>query len=291
MTTFRIRLLYTLYALSAVVFFLFFLFPGESVKKVFIGHIEREFPPYQLRIDVLKPEFPPGIQLSGLSLMDKDEALLVSVKEMRLFPGLSRLIRGQILVRFHGTAYEGTFSGDLDCGKGGWDQAERVAVAFANLKIKETALKAIQGSPLISGILDGNVTYSQAEKTPGTIDATLSLTNAALVFPAVSETLAPIAFETVDAAFSIERQTLNFRQFVFAGPQLEGAITGTVRLLDPAGKSNLNLRLDISIRPEFQDKLSELVPLVLLPSANSNQSGYKLRIFGTLETPSVSITR
>jgi type II secretion system protein N len=290
MTTFRIRTLYALYSLAAAVLFLFFLFPAESIKKVAIDCIARAYPPYQIRVETLRPALPPGIQMTGLTLIDKNEPL-VSVNQLKLIPALSGLIRGQLSVRFHGNAYEGKFNGDMDCLKGSWDQVEKLVLNMANLKIKEAALKSLEGAPLLSGILDGSLTYSQTEKTGDVMDATLSLTNATIALPALSAQIGEIAFEKVDAAFSIEKQTLNFRQFLFTGPQLEGNITGSVRLVAPISKSRVNLRLDVSIRPESQDRLAQLMPLVLLPNRNSNQNNYKFKIFGTLETLSFSITR
>jgi len=290
MTTFKIRILYTLYALFAAVFFLFFLFPSENIKKAAGDRFERAYPPYQLRMEALRLTLPPGIHITGATLMDKSEAL-VNVTQLKLLPKLSRLIRGQLSVQFHGNAYEGVFNGDVDCRKSSWDQAEKLALNVERLKIKQAAVKAIEGSPVVSGLLGGNLTYSQAEKTGGALDASLSLLDATLGLPALSAQMGDITFSKVEVTFSVERETLNFRQFVFTGPQMEGAITGTVRLFDPVSKSNLNLQLDISIRPEYQEKLSQLIPLVLLQNSNSNQNRYKLRIFGTLGTPSFSITR
>jgi type II secretion system protein N len=291
MTIFKVRMLYTLYALFAVVFFLFFLFPSESIKKVAGDRFQQTYPPFQLQMDALKLTLPPGIQMTGLTLMEKNEAL-VKVTQLKLFPRLTRLIRGQLSVQFHGNAYEGTFTGDMDCQKDSWNQAEKLTLNADRLKIKKVAFKAMDGAPVVSGALGGSLTYSQAEKTGTTLEATFSLIDATLGLPAFSAQMGDIEFSKVEIAFSLERQTLNFRQFVFSGPQLEGAVSGTVRLLDPVSKSNLNLRLDISIRPEYQDKLSQVIPLVLSPNANNTQnSSYKLRIFGTLETPSFSITR
>jgi type II secretion system protein N len=100
-----------------------------------------------------------------------------------------------------------------------------------------------------------------------------------------------IAFETVDTAFSIEKQRLTFRQFAFTGRQVEGNITGSVHLAKWLANSQLNLRLEISIHPEYLDKLSELMPILLLQNRNNNQNSYKLRIFGKLDKPGFSITR
>lgn len=290
MTTFRIRILYALYALAAVVFFLFFLFPAESVKKGFIDRIERTYSPYQLRIKALGLSLPFGILMRELSLTNSNETL-INISKLELSPKLFQLTRGQKSIRFNGTAYEGHFSGEIDCKKENWNLPEKLSLFFSSLKIKEAPLKVIESSPLFSGILDGNLTYSQSEKSADIIDATLTLKEITLTLPGLSAEIAKLAFEKMDAAFSIEKQTLTFRQFVFSGPQIEGNIAGTIRFAEPAAKSNLNLRMEISIRPEFQDKLSQIIPLVLLPNRNSSQNGYKFRIFGTLDKPGFSIAR
>ncbi|MFH0729263.1 MAG: type II secretion system protein GspN [Pseudomonadota bacterium] len=290
MTRFRIRLFYTLYSLAAALFFLFLLFPGESVKKEITNRIEGIYPPYHLRIGRLKPSLPPGIQMSGLTLMDNNESL-ITVSKLNLIPKFFRLMRGQFSFRFEGDAHEGTFSGEMNCGKDNWTRAEQLSLRVAHLKIKEAALKVIEGAPVLSGILNGDLTYSQSEKGGDVTDATVSLKEITLGLPALSAQGGNIAFETVDAAFSIEKQTLTFRQFTFTGRQVEGNITGSVRLAEPAAKSQLNLRLEISIRPEYLDQLAQLIPLVLLQSHNNSQNSYKLRIFGKLDKPGFSITR
>jgi len=283
-------MLYLLYTLVAALFFLILLFPAESVKKGIKDRIERMYPPYQIRIGDLRPILPPGLQITGLILMENDESR-ITISKLNLIPKLLRLISGQLSFQFDGEANEGKFSGELDCIKGDWLHAERLSLTVTNLKIKEAALKAIEGDPVISGIINGSLTFSQAGKSGEISDAALSLKEATLSLPALSAEMAGIAFEKVDAAFSIEKQTITFRQFVFTGPQLEGAITGTVRLAEPVATSHLNLRMEISIRPESQEKLAQLIPLVLLPNRNSNQNSYKLRIFGMLDKPGFSIAR
>jgi type II secretion system protein N len=290
MTRFRIRILYALYALAAALFFLFLLFPGESIKKEIADHIERMYPPYRIRIESLRTSLPPGLQMTGLTLMNNGDPL-ITISKLNLIPKFFRLMRGQRSFRFHGNAYEGTFSGKMDCKKGDWSRAEQLSLNVANLKIQEAALKVIEGIPVISGILDGGVTYSQSDKGGNVMAATVSLKEVTLGLPAISAQMEGIAFETVNAAFSIEKQTVNFRRFAFTGNQLEGNITGSVRLAEPAAKSLLNLRLEISIRPEYHDKLAQLMPLVLMQNRNDSQNRYKLRIFGKLEKPGFSITR
>lgn len=253
-------------------------------------HIERIYPPYRLQIQSLKTSLPPGIQMTGLTVMDNNDSL-ITISKLNLIPKFLRLIRGQLSFRFHGNAYEGTFNGEMDCKKDDWNRAEQLSLNVASLKIKAAALKAIEGVPVLSGILDGGVTCSQSEKGGNVTAATLSLKAVTLGLPALSAQMEGIAFETVEGAFSIEKQTLNFRQFVFTGNQVEGNITGSVRLAEPAAKSQLNLRLEISIRPEYRDKLAQLIPLVLMQNRNDNQNSYKLRIFGKLEKPGFSITR
>jgi type II secretion system protein N len=283
-------MMYALYTASALLFFLFFLFPGEIVIKGITERIEGMYPPYHLRIERLKPSLTPGLQLSGLTLMDKNESLM-TVSKLNLTPKLFRLLQGQLSLRFQGEAYNGTFNGELDCKKGSWTRAEKGSLKVAGLKMKETTLNAIEGSPVLSGILDGDITYSQSEKSGDVTDATVSLKEVTLALPALSTQTAGIAFETVTAAFSIDKQTLTFRQVAFSGRQLEGQITGSVRLAEPIAKSQLNLRLDISIRPEFREELAQLMPLVLSQNRNNDTDSYKLRIFGRLDSPGFSVTR
>lgn len=290
LTPFRIRLLYALHVVAAVVFFLYVLFPAESVKKGFTDRFDRTYSPNQLRIENIRLAFPLSLLLQQLTVQDSTGPRF-TISKLEISPRIFSLIRGQKSILFNGNAYEGTFGGDIDCNRENWTLPERVSLNVSNLKIKEAPIKAIEGTPLFSGVLEGNATYTRIDKSGDLVDAVLGLKETTITLPALPAEAAKWVFEKADVSFSVEKQTLTFRQFVFTGPQLDGSITGTIRLLEPADKSNLNLRLEISIRPEFQEKLAQMIPLVLLSNRNSSQGGLKLRVFGTLDKPGFSITR
>lgn len=292
MTTFKIRLLYILYTVTAVIFFLYYLFPADALTDYIAGRVHQTWPQYRLRIDTLRPAMavPPGIKLTGVQVL-KDNKDWLKAPQVSVVPKLVSLIRGEPVLRYSGRAYDGNFSGNLVFGKTDRQRPENATLRLTGIQIREEMLSGLSDLPELDGIIDGHVTYARNRKTGESLDANVTFSSVSLVIPSLSATIGTLGFTKIQTDVTLERQSLNFRRSEFTGPQMDGTLAGSIRLNAPLGKSRLNLRVTVTPNPEYLASLKESLPVMLLPKRGAGNSGYSFRIFGTLEKPSFSITR
>jgi type II secretion system protein N len=290
MSPFRIRLLYLAYALAAVLLFLYVLFPSEDFKKALMNRVENANLGYNIRIETLKPAIPPGIQLASVRILREDQTIGL-IRKLTLKPEWFGLVIGQHPILFSGMAYDGSFNGKVNFTQNDWSHIENLNISLNRIRIKDSALSFIEGAPVLNGLLSGSAAYAVSQKSGDNSESTLTLTEATLTLPILQPEFAAVAFEKVNMTFSIEKQSVNFRELLFSGPQIEGSLAGTVRVEDPVIKSRLDLRVSLSIRSEFRNKISQIFPIVLMPHGNGEKDEYKFKIFGILEKPGFSITR
>ena len=68
MSKLRKWVLYPGYTLCVTVFFLYMLFPQEAAMQYLSEYLGEYYPEYAVTADTIKPDFPPGLKLDGVSI-------------------------------------------------------------------------------------------------------------------------------------------------------------------------------------------------------------------------------
>ena len=280
---------YVLFAVCALVFFLFQLFPEKEVADYIGGQIETRYPGSQMEIETVQPLFPVGACLNAVTLF-RQQAPLVNITEVRFRPSLWQLLRLRREIKYAGTAYYGGFFGEVDFDNS-WRRPISLTLTLSELLIQDAVLKGVEGEPELSGTLNGNCIYTAGDKKGGHITAKLVLTEASLVLPLFVDVMDVLTFTSVETEITLQHHTLNINKSLFQGPQIEGTATGSVQLGIPVNRSRLNIELEIRIQPEYQESLNQMMPVTFFQTRPSDNAQLKIKVFGTLDKPSFSLSR
>jgi len=280
------RVGYTLYLVVAVGLCLYILFPEDIVRSHINSHIGHLLAPYQIEIEQVKPAFPPGVSLEGISLRHNQRELLqlapvrvapvyaALLEPGRTFEARAALWGGHLNSRLHVAADRGqatmTAHTTLD------------AVALENIP----ELEQISGRAL-SGRLSGKVVWDSFQSAePVTADLTVADGRVELLVPWLA--IERVDFQRIDTVLSLNRQHMNIKRCIFAGKQINGNLSGSIQWRYPLGASLLVLNGVIRLQPDFARQLQSKLPEGLVLEENKN-GGYRVRFGGTLDKPMFSL--
>ncbi|QTA78565.1 Genereal secretion pathway protein N [Desulfonema limicola] len=109
MNTTKKRIFYLLYTITAIILFLYFLFPSNEIKKFIEYKASSIKPGYILEIEDADLALPLGISLHMLSILNSSE-LLIYMEQARIIPSLMSLAGSSPEFNIKAKAYEGTIN-------------------------------------------------------------------------------------------------------------------------------------------------------------------------------------
>lgn len=278
------RLLYSLYILSVTAFFVYYLFPSEQVKKYILFKFAEANPQFNLKIDRIKPAFPPGLKFYTVSLFQNDKPLF-DAEDMKITPELLSLVGPEPAFSFKSKTCQGIVTGKATLIKKAGDKnpdSRQIAVdaKLSGIHIKD--IKAVQNAPYyksLSGTADGTVTYQPSQ---GMI-AELAIKDCVVELATPLFSLGNLTFKTIDADMTMDSsRKIQIKQLDVKGTQASGTVSGTAELKTPPGKSALNLKGTIKPHPEL---IAALGPAALIFKTGAGEKGLPFKIGGTLESP------
>ena len=280
-------LLYFIYILAATGFFLYYLFPSDTVSSYLMFLTRDAIPNCNLTVGSIKPAFPPGLKLEYV-LLGKDNNELLQIEHARVSPGIFSLLKGNPAIFVEADTYSGTIDGRIDSGS---DKTGRFITA--DVSMKDIALEKIDWLKTvtkrkISGTLEGKVLYNQ-ESLNEPFRAGFMITDLTIELLVPIFNMANVAFKTVETDIVLNYQQLLVNRCVLRGQKVDGTLSGSVSLKDPFEKSTFNLSGTIKIHPEFMAYLQKNLPRGLLPKKKSGNNSYPVRFFGTLDKPGFSL--
>ena len=97
----KISLLYGVYIIAMTGFFLYYLFPSETLKTYLAYRLSQGNPDITVTIDRVSPVIPPGINLHDVGIVHQNKAL-VDVANLKIMPGILSLFSDKSTVNFKG---------------------------------------------------------------------------------------------------------------------------------------------------------------------------------------------
>jgi type II secretion system protein N len=276
----KIGLLYALTLLFAVVFFIFYLFPGQKIEKYLMDGFGRAFPGFALAVAKIRPALPFAVKLSGVTVTQEDRLMFetdvvkIGLPVKSVFsPGTSLFVRGKVyggkangIVRF--VEKSGSATADFE---------------FSGIRIEKIPAVAQMGESGISGALSGTLTGDSAASS-GQVSVKLLITDLAIPISTPLLKLADVSFKVVEMDASLNLSDFLMTQCVFKGNQLDGEMTGKMALKDPFEASLLDLTGTLEPHPEFLKNF----PIQMLPMRQGNKKNVGFKISGTLGKPGFS---
>ncbi len=280
-------LLYTVYIIGITGFFLYYLFPSDTLKTYLMYRLSQGNPDITVTIDRVSPVIPPGINLHDVGIVHQNKAL-VDLDSLKIMPGILSLFSDKSTVNFKGRINAGTFSGraELDDNSGG--QEVKCDGRISGIQVQ--GIPALQRLPAdkISGVLNGNFTYANAGPNRS-LEGKLTLSQCRIELKNAVFTLNSLEFRDIDADLMLKNDTLTIKHTSAKGNQLDADLTGTIALTGQTGKNALNLTVSVTPHHLLLAKIEKTLPMDFLRKKKAGKEAISFKIDGTFDEPGFSL--
>lgn len=275
---------HALYYLLAGAFFLYYLFPSETIK----GYIESNFNlldlPLNLSILQVKPAFPPGINLKNARIKHQN-SIIFDADTTKITPKLFTLMGDNPIFHVQSNANGGTINGRIYIDRLESSGQLKVDTQLSGVMIKNNPALNNLLNLKISGVLDGRIIYASKKLSADMIEAALSVADCRIELLASFLNLKRFAFKSIKTGFSANTARVKIKECVFNGDQFDGSVSGSITLRNPSKDSKINLSGTLELHPEFLAVLSKSFPLNLFSAKLKAGNRITFRLGGTLESP------
>jgi len=198
-------LLYSIYIIAASAFFIYWLFPSDTIKDYIILKAGESNPDLTITIDRVKPNFPPGLKFYDVSLSNKENPT-IDAEWIKVVPKFLTIFSDQKTFSFKGRTCEGSLDGEATITESETGPRMTVDADLAGILMKD--IHAIQDPSAyqISGILDGKITYTREKANEALINAKLTASDANF------EVLGSVFFQTGAFGLCFRRGKLHFQE-------------------------------------------------------------------------------
>jgi len=275
---------YVIYSMGAALFFIYYLFPSDTVKNIITSNFNAANPGVNITIDHITPSFPPGLKLHHVNLYYLNDALF-KVERIKIAPKLLSLFRSRIIFFFKGSAFKGSLEGRGEFSKDRPYQNFMVQGKLSGVQMKEiSAVKRYFGRS-ITGMLNGDFTCRSGGESGGSLGTQLVISDGEVELLTPVFNIKRIPFRKIDADLTMIDRRLKVKRCDMEGPSMDGSISGAVTLKDPPGDSYLKLSGMIKPNRLFLENLGKNLPENLLPEKVMKKDVIRIRIYGTLDEP------
>ena len=275
--------LYTVYIIAITGFFLYYLFPSDTLKTYLVYRLSQENPDITVTIDRVSPVLPPGINLHEVGIVYNNKAL-IDLDRLKIVPGILSLFSHKTTVNFKGRVNAGTFSGRLELNGDSGGQEVKCDGRIAGIQVQ--AIPAVQRLPAdkISGVLNGNFAYTNAGPNRS-LEGRLTLSQCRIELNKAVFSLKSLEFRNIAADLMLKNDILTIKHTSAKGNQLDADLTGTIGL---TGKTPLNLTVSVTPHHLLLARIEKSLPMDFLRGKKAGKAPLSFKIDGTLDEPGFS---
>ena len=280
-------LLYTVYIIGITGFFLYYLFPSDTLKTYLAFRLSQGNPDITVTIDHVSPVIPPCINLHDVGIIHHNKAL-VDLDNLKIMPGILSLFSDKSTVNFKGRINAGTFSGRAEID----DNSGRLEVKgdgrISGIQVQ--GIPALQRLPAdkIAGVLNGNFTYATAGPNRS-LEGKLTLSQFRIELNKAVFNLKSLEFRDIDADLMLKNDILTIKNTSARGNQLDADLTGTIGLTGNTGENELDLTVSVTPHHLLLAKIEKTLPMDFLRGKKAGKAAISFNIDGTLDEPDFSL--
>ncbi len=287
------KLFFIIYIAAASVFFLYVLFPSDTVKKRIAYNLSSIDPNLSISIDSVNPVFPPAILLKEARFHYINN-LLLDVEKLKIAIGFLSVFSADKTYTFKGSSYDGIIKGKGAIGAGDSNGKVKIDANFSKIQIKDIpAIKNLSSNEKfnykISGILDGKVTYSNNKGSDSTLNAKLGISKCKIALKEPVFNYRDFNFSSIEAEITTKNKKMRFKHCTLNGDKADVSLSGFITLKKNPGKSVLNLKGKIKLKPIFFENMGKDLPANLFLKKRSAQDGFSFKIDGTFDRPNFTL--
>lgn len=278
---------YIIYGIAVTIFFLFLLFPSDTVKAYIQSNLNRTRPDISIAIERIRPVFPPGVKLLSVSIYRLEQPFF-DLDQITIRPKLLSLFSEKYRLHFKAKLFGGGIRGTaILMSTNPLDQVE-IDSNFSNIQISQIPLLERNFERKISGRLGGNLVY-KGKGSNGTANGSIKLTDSEIELPTPVLSFNSMSFEQIEADLVLQNRMLQVKQCILTGEQVKGNFSGIIRFNTPFNQSGINLSGTLKPQPSFVSALTQNIPSELLPPSVLREDGFTLYLRGTFADPGYTI--
>lgn len=280
---FKPVLWYSLYFLSALVFFALVLFPEKEAAKGLSNFTAQALGGVRLETDTAGPAFPAGLDLTG-SRWTVFHFPPVKPETMRLDLSLTSLFSPLKDLTFKAEINQGQVRGHLRQVSFSRNEVASIDMDLSDIRVKDFPYQTDQYLIKLSFDAGGRYEYL---KTTGSPRAGLVLVNFTADLPDNPEAeklgLSKLEFTRVELEFTMENKRILLTKCSARGPLMSLDMEGEISSADPL---EIQLKGQMNPGPSFVSKLSTLASVKDLFRGTTGK-GIPVTISGTLRRPEI----
>jgi len=285
MRIFKAKIFWVFYIICAALFFFYTLFPSDTIKEYLADQIRQTHPNLTVKINRVKPVFPPGLKLYEINLNHLGRTI-ADLENLKISADILSLFTDKAHLSFKGYGYGGTLKGRVVIIK---KSANREIIMDADLDgIQADRLEALGAvtTHKISGNLDGTLGF-KADAPHQALSGDLTLTDGQIELspPILNQNI--ITFNTIEAELMLNGRSLTINRCQLEGNQLDVDVAGSIKFSGRSARKILNLSGTVKPHEALLAKLGTNVPQLLEGSKIGNQ-GLPFKIKGPMDSPQYS---
>ena len=280
--------LYLGFALAAVIFFLYLLFPSDLFRDVLKERVTQISPDLMVATQSIKPTIPPGVKLQPLVISYTDFPVMRS-DYLKVTPNLFSLLTDPKVFHFKGPLGSGDFRGRGEINRKSKRPQDKITLNLNNIPVDVFEVFQLWPQYRPSGELSGRVDYDSLKGAGGTVEADVRITPFRVTLDPPLMGLETLDFSELKALVIMTPRMLQIRRCEASGSQLEGKLTGSIVFSKPIGNSRMTMSLTVKPQPGFAAQHKNDMIGGLFSSEKAQKRGILLRFHGTLDNPGYRI--
>lgn len=271
-------ILYVFYAVVVAAFFLYYLFPSQSLTNYIIAQASRVNPDFRLAAGKAELVFPFKIRLHNVDLDHLSERL-VEAQEVTIAPRLLSLIGKKNVFAFSMKVHQGLITGTAEIADG-----QRLILDAVASKIQLADIQALNtiSTNRVEGVLEGTLNYAAGNERLEALNFNFDILNMTITLAVPFFTLKKMSFDNVQAEAVLQNQQLKISQVILTGDQIEGNLSGYASLNNDVRRTTINLSGTVMPQPAFIESSGFQIPPSFLDSLKSG-GGIPIRISGPID--------
>jgi type II secretion system protein N len=278
---------YAAYFVLITAILLYFLFPADSVEELLNNSVSRVNPEFNFKAEKIRPWIPAGLRISSgqIYLGNTTGVAVFDADSLSVTPQLLKFFKGEYSVELDGSAYKGDINGTLHFTA--VDKSIASEIIFRDVVLEEYGFLAEKFESRVFGSLSGEIVYSNesADIAGGSGSIDLRLRDGRLQFQAPVFNITALDLQNIKVEAKLNRREINIVKAELQGPEVNGSMTGSIKLHKDMRKSQLNLRGTLEPLTQFYQNYPEIRELLKTMKKRVKRGQYFFTITGTFGEP------
>jgi type II secretion system protein N len=275
--------LYAAYIAAVTIFFLYVLFPSDTLKKYLAYQLGGGNPNVVVSIKRVSPMLPPGIKLHDVGISHQS-VVLFGLDNLKIMPSLLSLFGTKTKVNFKATGYAGRLNGKAEFGDEKKAAEVKIDGKISGVQVQKIPSLQRLSAHKISGLMGGNFAYTNTGPNRS-LAGKLSMSDCRVDLAAPVFSQKSLDFRDIDADLLLNNRTLVIKQCTLKGNELDVSISGTIGLNSGAGRNALNLTGTMTPHHTLLAKIEKNLPPNFLKNIKAGKKAISFKIGGTLQDP------